>query len=263
MLVGVISTVLSGCGSSPTEPPSHVDVSGQKETPRLIITEHPFEDAVSLPSVDDLFRLTPEQIQRYEAFKAERIAAARADIEGANDGEDASRDIVLPEHELIGEFLEDMTDHFSYRGKTLVAQDALAEMTGNCMSLAVLTTALARYENVDVGYLLVTDSPVYQKQKSIVVRGQHVRSKLFDPTYEPGPGFLTIMRPSIVVCLLECAGSTRARSGQFTDGERVGADLQPTRDAGTSGCDVPVWRSTRQTKDRVAQQLSQFPCAKR
>ena len=50
------------------------------------------------------------------------------------------------------------------------------------MSLAILTTALAKLANVEIRYQLIDSSPVFEKGDNVVERGVHVRSKLYSET---------------------------------------------------------------------------------
>lgn len=86
-----------------------------------------------------------------------------------------------PGYERVFDYLERETRDFNYESKTYTATETLAGQKGNCMSLAVLTTALASAVNeVDIRYQLVDSSPVFYKESDVVVKGVHVRSKLYE-----------------------------------------------------------------------------------
>ena len=87
-------------------------------------------------------------------------------------------------HERVATYLNRITANFAYDEKTQPASVSLEAGSGNCMSLAVLTTALARAADVDIGYQLVNSSPVFQWQGDLVLKGQHLRSVLFRPELE-------------------------------------------------------------------------------
>jgi Tfp pilus assembly protein PilF len=80
----------------------------------------------------------------------------------------------------VYDYLEKVTLDFSYRQATYVSSEALRRGRGNCLSLALLTTSLARLAEVEVGYQLVDSTPVFQKQSDLIIKGLHVRTKLFD-----------------------------------------------------------------------------------
>ena len=70
---------------------------------------------------------------------------------------------------------------------------------GNCLSLAILTTAVARLANVEVGYQLMDMRPVYSKQGQTIFTAQHVRSILYDPDYVSRTDSIVFMRPLIII----------------------------------------------------------------
>lgn len=99
-------------------------------------------------------------------------------------------------HYRVYHYLKDVTSGFNYQGATLTAAETLAGRTGNCLSLAILTTALAKVAGVDTDYQLLDDVPVFEFDETIVKKGVHVRSILYDPEWEPGP--LTVSsRPGV------------------------------------------------------------------
>ena len=100
-------------------------------------------------------------------------------------------------HARVAGYVQRLTAGFHYRGQTLVASQALELKSGNCMSLAVLTTALARLAGVEVGYQLVTSAPVFEWHGDVVYRGLHVSTLLYDPNWKPDPERLTIRRPRL------------------------------------------------------------------
>ena len=75
--------------------------------------------------VDQLFALSADQL---EAFKSYYFAPENADIE---------------QHVRLYNYLDDLLYAFDYRGDTLIANTALQNKAGNCMSLAIVTSALA------------------------------------------------------------------------------------------------------------------------
>lgn len=92
-------------------------------------------------------------------------------------------------------YLEELTEDFQYDDRTLPASDTLALRSGNCLSLAILTTALARLVNVDVAYQLMNDEPVFALGGDVVKKGLHVRTVL----NLPGAADVDVLRPSRLV----------------------------------------------------------------
>ena len=99
-----------------------------------------------------------------------------------------------PTHRNVYDYLEQSTYRFNYLGKTHIASQALGQEEGNCLSLAILTTALARLAKVEVRYQLVDSSPVFEQGEVAVAKGVHIRSKLYSrgdgPDGEPGHSWL-------------------------------------------------------------------------
>ena len=103
-----------------------------------------------------------------------------------------------PGYERVFDYLERETRNFNYEPKTYTAAQTLASLKGNCMSLAVLTTALANVvKDVEIRYQLVDSSPVFYKESDVVVKGVHVRSKLYERLLANNNVYLT--RSSLVV----------------------------------------------------------------
>ena len=94
--------------------------------------------------------------------------------------EHPSQRVVAP-HERVYSYLESRLTDFDYRAGTYTAAEALRRREGNCLTLAIVTRALAGLAGVDVGYLLVDSPPVYQMVGRTVLVGQHVRVALFAP----------------------------------------------------------------------------------
>ena len=71
----------------------------------------------------------------------------------------------------------------------------LSENRGNCLSLAIVTKALASLVDIKISYKLVETDPVYQKEDNLIISSQHVRTQLFNTFKKPGalfPSSLTI-----------------------------------------------------------------------
>lgn len=89
----------------------------------------------------------------------------------------------MPPHRRVFSYLQGFTDGFHYQGDTLTASEAFAVNGGNCLSLALMTTALADAAGVRIGYQFLDDVPVYEVQGTVVEKGLHVRSILYDPSW--------------------------------------------------------------------------------
>lgn len=120
----------------------------------------------SLPSTKQLTQLTQQQEQEFLAyFNDYRRADVHADLR-------------------IFNYIEHFVSQFTYHADTYSATQALAQRSGNCLSLALLTTALADIADVEIRYDLVDSTPVFDQVESVITRGLHVRSKLYRPVSE-------------------------------------------------------------------------------
>lgn len=122
-----------------------------------------FGEPPEIISVEDIFGLTDEQEKDFLKYFESPI-----------------RQFTAP-HERVYDYLQNITMDFGYQGETFTAQEALQSTSGNCLSLAILTTALAKLADVKTTYQLVDSTPVFESHGNIVYKGQHVRTKLYSP----------------------------------------------------------------------------------
>ncbi len=172
LLPVLLLALLQGCASQPVvqAPVAVVEL----EHPHALFGEPPL-----IPTAQELFTLSAAQQQALDAF----MAAAPGQ----------------PPHERLGDYLQQLTRRFNYQEATLTASEALQLQRGNCLTLAILTTALARHTGVGIRYQLVNDVPVYQFGGSAVLKGVHVRSLLFDADAEPQPYALLASMPGVII----------------------------------------------------------------
>ncbi len=133
-----------------------------------------------MPAPAELFAITDAQHDEFMAFmnapEARQVAA----------------------HRRLYDFIDVFSRQFNYQDDTLGASEALATHSGNCLSLAILTTALAQAADIQIGYQLVSDAPVYEVDDQVILKGVHVRSQLFDPG-EMTPGSLVLVNRARIV----------------------------------------------------------------
>lgn len=102
-------------------------------------------------------------------------------------------------HKRVSNYLESITGGFVYHGKTYTARNAIEHSAGDCLALAILTTALARLADVEVEYQLIDSAPVFESRGNHIRRTLHVKSLLIDPTWENPEGYLVLSRPGVSV----------------------------------------------------------------
>ncbi len=94
--------------------------------------------------------------------------------------------------------MENRLHTFNYYSDTNTANESLTQNQGNCLSLAIVTTALAMLANVDIGYQLVETEPVYQKEGDVILSSQHIQSVLFESRITQ-PGKFNISRNRMII----------------------------------------------------------------
>ncbi|MUH71886.1 tetratricopeptide repeat protein [Psychrosphaera haliotis] len=82
-------------------------------------------------------------------------------------------------HKRLYNYLEQFVSNFSYLNETYSSSDALNSKSGNCMSLALVTTSLAELAGLEIKYQMLSGAPLfYAKGKSVFV-SQHIRTKVY------------------------------------------------------------------------------------
>lgn len=105
-----------------------------------------------------------------------------------------------PVHQGIANYLQEFAHYdFSYSNQTQGAAKTLAKRSGNCLSLAVLATALAKLSNVDVSYQLVDSFPVFEVDQDVIFKVEHVRTRLYNPDSAVKDGNAMLMRSNVLI----------------------------------------------------------------
>ncbi|MDP2127354.1 MAG: hypothetical protein Q8K97_08235 [Pseudohongiella sp.] len=88
---------------------------------------------------------------------------------------------VVPDYQRVADYIGVVVNKFDYRTDTLKAVDTLNSQSGNCLSLAIMTTALAQLAGVETAYQLMDSEPVFEFHGTVVEKGVHVRTLLLNP----------------------------------------------------------------------------------
>lgn len=112
----------------------------------------------------------------------------------------------LRPHLRVANYLERLTASYNYRERTLIAAEAFAGTPGNCMSLVVLTTALANLVDLDIDYQRLTANPIFDKQQGLILVSDHVRTRVFAPATEN----FVLQRAHAVIDYFPARGSRNA-----------------------------------------------------
>ena len=98
----------------------------------------------------------------------------------------------------LADYLNKLVQHFNYVGETFTASEALSKQSGNCLSLAVLTTALARLVGLDVFYQQVHTPPLYRRINGVLTTSTHVRSIVLEPQHEKQDGVIFFRSRAVI-----------------------------------------------------------------
>lgn len=155
-----ISCLMQGCASVSD---SAAVLPAPSAVTLAFTDEARYGERPAIPQPADILALTPEQQQAFLRYFNDPYYR------------------YVPAHRRVFSYLEGFTDGFNYQGDTLTASQAFAINGGNCLSLALMTTALADLAGVRIGYQLLDDVPVYEVFGTVVEKGFHVRSLLYTP----------------------------------------------------------------------------------
>jgi Flp pilus assembly protein TadD len=170
----IAGALLSACSTNPGMDDVHHSSS-------LTLDSDLFGERPNMISVSEIHELSDEQALEFGRY--------------LNDARNQNE----PTHTLVSDYLETITDNFTYHGKTYTASETLDKSAGNCLSLAILTTALAKVAEVEIAYRLTDSLPVFESRDNLIRRELHVKSYLYDPTWEPQDGYLVLSRPGVIV----------------------------------------------------------------
>lgn len=146
--------------------------------PQLPAIDTAFGQPAQIPQPEDFYRLSPQQQQHFLAFF-----------------HNPKQSHMQPNARIYAYVAEDL-DNFSFQGANTLAQQTLENLSGNCMSLAVMVTALANLSGVDVGYRATYAEPMLDISDQTALSSGHVRSYLYNPTHEKDAQ-TQILRPSL------------------------------------------------------------------
>lgn len=149
----VCAVVLSGCAAKPEQK----QVTNSKPMPPLMrVTEQ------QIPDVNQVFSLLPKQkAQFHQYFYAEQHQNIAA-------------------HERLYQYLLTVSSGFDYQGANLTASQALQQKQGNCITLAVLTKALADSVGLKTSFQRVVSAPVFGVEDNWFISSDHVRTFVYD-----------------------------------------------------------------------------------
>ncbi|MBV1910639.1 MAG: hypothetical protein KUG78_15155, partial [Kangiellaceae bacterium] len=167
--------LISACSSTP------ISVIKPPIPPVPYLSGDVFGSRPQLYHIEQVFQLNSDQLADFKAFYSSHTNRH-----------------VRP-NKRIYKYLLKFVKNYNYFNKTFTAEESLTRAQGNCLSLAILTTALAKVVGVETGYQLVDSAPIYQKEGNIVISSQHVRSLLFEPRQVENEEYFLMSRAGIVI----------------------------------------------------------------
>ena len=141
----LVAALLGGCASTPGG-------SLEQDLTTLSFPSELFGERPDVTSIEEVFSLGEVQQHNFLSF--------------FNDPGQQE----IPPHERIYEYLVATTADFDFQSDTRTAAQTLTSASGNCLSMAILTTALANLVNVDAGYQLVDSTPVFQRRGDVIAK---------------------------------------------------------------------------------------------
>ncbi len=180
LLKNVICLVLSTAFLQSCVNVDHIDT----KEPVLSLTSENTGDFGLRPAI-----ISPEEIHQLTTAQTEDFLTFMA----------SPRNASLKPHRRLFSYLEKIVSGFNYQKITYTATQAIELNSGNCLSLAILTTALAKAANLEIDYQLMNDAPVFELNDTIIEKGVHIRTLLYDPTWVGSDNLLYFSRPGIKI----------------------------------------------------------------
>jgi Tfp pilus assembly protein PilF len=153
-----------------------------KEQVIIPINKQLFSDEEKiLANESDIFILNTTQQNIFKALVADKIAQG------------------FKLHKALEAVIIRSLSNFTYYGETYDAERTMENNTGNCMSLAVLTTAYAKLLGLDFSYREVNTIPVFDKKNNLILRSSHVQTVIYDKEFEGDENMMYFQKPGVVI----------------------------------------------------------------
>ena len=174
----LLSLLISSCASN-TKPQQSEDINQAIEIP---INYSLFSNIKNEQlNTEDVFFLTQEQQKEFLFTVDQHIANG------------------LAPHTALSEVLTERLANFTYYGETYDATTAIRLNKGNCMSLAILTTAYAKLIGLDFSYRKVSTLPVFTKKDDVILSSSHVQTIIYDPNFIADKNVFYLSNPAVVI----------------------------------------------------------------
>ena len=177
IFVGLTLAVSTGCSLNETR---NADRQALLDS-APVLNESLFGRPRAVPEFDTLTALTPEQEAHFLRF--------------FNSGVESS----FEAHKRLYTYLTREFSDTQFQPRTLPASTAVKTHSGNCMSLALATTAYARVADIEIGWQLADTDPVYSAEGTIIYSANHIQTRLYHRNYNRGAATFSLSRPYLLV----------------------------------------------------------------
>jgi len=135
----------------------------------------------AVPDFADMIALTPEQQAEFMQF--------------FNSGLNSQHQ----PHRRVFEYLTRRLGNTDFQYRTLSAATTIDTRIGNCMSLALVTTAYARLAGIEMGWQLADAKPVYSSEGSVIYSAEHIQTLLYRNEFSLDSHSFVFRRPYLLV----------------------------------------------------------------
>jgi len=157
LLVFAAMLLATGCATQQSRPAAREALAARM--PALNLAR--FGPERDIPALEDLVALTPAQKSEFLRF--------------FNSGVNARHE----PHRRVYAYLTQRLGDTDFQHLTLPASETIESRSGNCMSLALVTTAYARLADIKIGWQLADADPVYSSEGSVIYSAEHIQTRLY------------------------------------------------------------------------------------
>jgi hypothetical protein len=178
ILLLILSFVFSACSTKSIDG-SKSDI---KQHINIPINYNLFEQTKIAPlNEQELFYLTQDQQKKVKIDFEKKVATG------------------YEPHQALYQILNENMANFTYYGETYNATTVMRLNKGNCMSLAILTTAYAKLLGLDFSYRNVYTLPIFSKKEDVILSSSHVQTVIYDPYFVADDNFFYFSPSGITI----------------------------------------------------------------
>ena len=192
-VVFLLCCALMGCTSTIPSSPHKNEQQRIVIALESILSTDVFGEKPAIPSTESILALSEQHSSEFLSYYNDPAAAS-----------------IKPNLRLY-RFLENQLEQFNYLGDTLSAQSSLQRGGGNCITLAILTTAYANLVGLELSYRESQSVPIFNQEGGFETLSTHVTTRIYDPTFVPKEGAIYLERPSIEIDYFPSRGDWRGK----------------------------------------------------